>query len=138
MSLNKSKHPAYRVWDGMIQRCTNPNAANYERYGGRGITVCKEWRSSSTFLKWADENGFEKGLQLERVDNNLGYSPENCKWVKLEEQYLNKRNSILIEYDGITDTLSGWSRRLDLNLNTMYLRYRKGKSVEEIFKEKYK
>lgn len=76
------KHPIYQVWAGMKSRCENPKSIGYKNYGGRGITVCDAWRDSfQSFYDWAIAEGYEKGLELDRRENDLGYSPENCRWL---------------------------------------------------------
>jgi hypothetical protein len=85
-------HPLYATWVGVKQRCYNPNATGYERYGGRGITVCDEWRESSeAFFTWAEGVGYEPGLTLDRIDNDKGYSPDNCRFVDKHIQNSNRR-----------------------------------------------
>lgn len=132
MKNNITDHPLYRVWDGIIQRCTNPKAANYARYGGRGISVCDEWKSSTIFLEWADTQEYQDGFQIERIDVNGNYCAENCKFVPHQEQYLNKRNTILMEQDGIVDSLSGWAKRLGISKHTLHNRYRSGWTHHQI------
>lgn len=76
------KHPLYNVWEGMNERCYNKNAASYNRYGGRGITIYYEWRSDfKAFYNWAMSTGYAKGLQIDRINNDGNYEPSNCRWV---------------------------------------------------------
>lgn len=87
-------NPLYKVWWGMKERCQNKNHKAYHRYGGRGITICKEWLDDyKTFEKWALNAGYEKGLTVERIDNDKGYSPDNCKMATRKEQSRNMRRN---------------------------------------------
>jgi hypothetical protein len=95
------KHPTYKVWDAMIQRCSNPKNNSYNDYGGRGIIVCKEWVDSfGKFYDWVTISGYKKGLQIDRKDNNGNYEPSNCQWVTCKQNSRNRRNTILVYING--------------------------------------
>lgn len=91
----KSNSPIYRVWDSMVRRCHNQNHHAYKDYGGRGISVCNEWRSFENF--YADMGDAPKDMTLERIDNSLGYFKENVKWASRVEQARNRRVTKLSE-----------------------------------------
>lgn len=86
-------HPLYRVWSSMKQRCYDKKSHNYKYYGGCGISVCQEWLNPKTFIEWCLSNGWEKGLELDRKDNNGIYEPSNCRFITSKE---NKQNTRLI------------------------------------------
>lgn len=115
------KHPLYRVWAGMISRCYVPTCANYRNYGARGITVCDRWRGSAKtgdvvgFRNFVEDMGERpEGLTLERVDNNAGYSKENCRWATMEDQANNTRSNVVVEHNGVRRTITQWTKEFDL------------------------
>jgi hypothetical protein len=82
----------HRIYSGMKDRCCNPNSRAYRYYGGRGITICKEWlEDREAFIDWAMENGYHYTLQIDRIDNYRGYGPGNCRWITPQQQQKNKR-----------------------------------------------
>lgn len=113
----------YHVWGAMIKRCSNPNDKNYHQYGGRGVSVCEDWSNSYVaFAKWARENGYQSGLTLDRKQPNLGYSPDNCRWIPWLEQQNNRTNNIRFNVDGKEYTVAELSRMAGIPYATMYSR----------------
>lgn len=91
---NASRGRLYQCWADMKTRCLQKNNSRYHRYGGRGITVCEEWLCFQPFQKWAEENGYAENLTLDRIDNDSDYSPENCRWVTIQENLKNGRKNV--------------------------------------------
>lgn len=82
----------------MIHRCFDKEDFSYKTYGALGIRVCDEWKKSKeAFYKWSMENGYKNNLTIDRIDNNKGYSPDNCRWTTLSEQARNKRNTLSVD-----------------------------------------
>jgi hypothetical protein len=122
----------YQVWGKMRERCLNPNNNDFAYYGGRGITVCPEWMNFQDFHAWAAATGYREELTIERLDNNKGYSPNNCKWATRKEQSNNKRNNILITFKGHTKTLRQWADHIGVPISRLKSRYKLGWSPEEL------
>lgn len=88
----KSGTKLYYIWEAMKQRCYNPNNKRYSDWGGRGITICDEWKNNfRKFEKWAIESGYKEGLTIDRINNDKEYSPNNCRWATYHEQRINQR-----------------------------------------------
>ena len=105
----------YPIWIAMKDRCFNCNNREYYCYGGRGITVCDEWKDNfQVFYEWANKNGYKRGLTIDRIDNNKGYCPENCRWTTMKEQANNKRTNHYITYKNETHTLTEWAEKLGI------------------------
>ena len=113
--LNTEKHTKhngrhtrlYKIWVGFKNRCFNKNADCYMRYGGRGITVCEEWKNDfQSFYNWAINNGYSDKLTIDRIDVNGNYEPNNCRWADKKQQNNNKRSNTLIEFNGEVKTLT--------------------------------
>ena len=81
----------YKVWEAMMQRTTNPSSIEYKHYGGRGITVCDEWKTPSAFIEWARNNGYQDNLVIDRIKNDKNYQPDNCRFVTYGISNFNKR-----------------------------------------------
>lgn len=124
----------YSRYKHILWRCNNPKSKDYQNYGGRGITVCKEWENDyQSFKKWSLENGYEEHLTIDRIDVNGNYEPNNCRWVSLLEQENNRRDSVYLSFNGLTKTASQWARILEIKPSRLYYMKRKGKSDDEIF-----
>lgn len=120
----------HSIWLTMKSRCYNPKVAAYKYYGARGITVCDRWRLS--FLNFLNDMGEKPpGKSLERIDNNRGYEPGNVRWAVTSEQNANRRNSIMVTVDGVTECLAHTARRLGLNLPRVKGRLKRGWSMED-------
>lgn len=122
----------YDIWRGMKERCLNQNHHAYPNYGGRGISICKEFMSFEGFFKIMG-TGHREGLTLERIDNNEGYYSSNLKWATRKVQARNRRGNKIIEYRGVKKCLAEWADYLSIDRKTLGTRLRKGLSVKEAF-----
>lgn len=134
----------YDVWSRMKSRCYNPDSSDYPNYGGRGISMCDEWRDSfQTFETWSVAEGYDadapKGqCTIDRIDNNGNYCPDNCRWVDNKTQSLNRRTNRLITYKGETKTLEEFSQEYGLKRATIARRLDAGWEVERALTEEPK
>lgn len=131
--LIPSSHKLHGVWVAMRQRCYNPNCESYPDYGARGILVCKEWKNSYLiFFEWAINNGYAVGKKIDRIDNDLGYSPENCRFVTTLRSLRNRRNVVLYEMNGNSRTIVEWAAYYDIPSAVLYNRIKNKKMPLEV------
>ena len=126
------------IYTGIKQRCCNPRCKAFKDYGGRGIIICDEWNDKTIIVKdghfgskgwfafkeFALSSGYVEGLSIDRIDNNKGYSPENCRWATAKIQSNNRRSCIILEYNGMKKNMAEWAEYFDMP-------YRKFKSRVE-------
>jgi hypothetical protein len=128
--------PPYEAIRHARARCFNPKDRAYANYGGRGITVCPEWLGDDgavRFVEWSLANGYAKGLTLDRINNDMGYSPNNCRWVTYQKNLNNRRNTVYVEYRGERLPLSECWQRYGGNMpySRLYSRYRSGVPIDK-------
>jgi hypothetical protein len=117
-SHGMSESRTYTIWIGMRARCRNKKSIRYKSYGGRGISVCDRWVNSfENFL--LDMGEAPDGCQLDRIDNDSGYSQDNCRWVTVQENCMNTRQNRIIEYAGEKLTIGEWNRRMGFKRGTI-------------------
>ena len=131
----------YGIWRLMKQRCYSKKSISYKNYGEKGITVCEEWKNDFMFFyNWAMQNGYQEDLTIDRINVNGNYEPNNCRWATWKEQCNNKRNNIIIEYNGEKNTVAYFIQKYNLNEFAIYKRLKKGwdikKAIETPVKEK--
>ena len=134
---NRVKHglynsPEYAAWVAMIQRCYNRKTPNFSHYGARGISVCDRWKRS--FLAFIEDMGLKPlpGLSLDRIDNELGYELDNCRWANRNQQQRNKRTGHILEMGGKAMTIAEWSLATGIQEETLHSRIRYGWSVKDV------
>lgn len=123
-----------KVWRQMINRCTNPLDLNAKRYLHRGITVCDLWLNDfESFRLWSLENGYKEKLHIDRIDNDKGYSPKNCRWVTPLVNQNNRRGNLIVKYKGKENTLSNMLRELGKynSYDAIWQRIKTGWDIEE-------
>lgn len=129
----RSQTQAHRAWLNMRDRCLNPRAKSWPDYGGRGITICDRWRESFENF-YADMGDPPPGTSIDRIDNERGYEPGNCRWTTMDVQGKNRRRVVRIEFDGRNQTLKEWGTELGLSWVAIRERYRRGESPPMLFR----
>lgn len=132
----RTKHNLYGVWKQMIDRCENPSAKHYDRYGGRGIKVCEEWKDFWKFVEWSDSvGGRPKKYSLDRINNDGNYEPSNCRWASQFVQTRNTSRNFIIEYNGVSKTVTDWGIELGINPQTITNRINRGWDIKRALSE---
>lgn len=127
----------YGVWNGMKQRCGNPNTEKYRIYGARGICVCDEWKNDfMAFYNWAMDNGYSEELSIDRINVNGNYEPKNCRWISLKAQANNTRTNHKVTFNNETHTLTEWAEITGIKQPTIRFRLKSGWNVERALTEK--
>lgn len=132
----KSGTIIFKKWQGMKARCYDKHNSRFCRYGGRGITVCEEWKNDFTaFYDWAMDNGYKEDLTIDRIDNDKGYYPENCRWATIKEQCNNRSTNVKITIGNATKTLTQWCEIFNVKYKTINKRYHSNgfTSIEDLF-----
>jgi hypothetical protein len=125
----KTKTPEFVLWQGIKERCANPKHKAYKNYGGRGITVCSRWLDFQNFYDDMCPRP-NKDLQIDRIDNNKGYSKENCRWVSRQENFRNKRNNSIVTLHGKAMTATEAAEITGLTLSGVLHRKKAGIALE--------
>jgi hypothetical protein len=121
----------YHTWANMKRRCLKKGSENYDNYGGRGISICKEWLDFIPFQKWAITHGYQNNLTIDRIDNNAGYCPSNCCWVPHAIQNRNTGRNHYLTYEEETLTIMDWSIKTGISYGGLLKRLHLGWSVED-------
>lgn len=129
-----SKTKLYRIWSGMKKRCYNKKYDHFNNYGGKGIKVCDEWKNDFiSFKNWALNNGYKEYLEIDRIDFNGNYEPNNCRFQNRTQQIRNRSNTVFIEFNFETKTLKEWCEIYNVNYKLVHSRYKKGWDYKKIF-----
>lgn len=140
LSHGLSKTSLYTSWHCMKQRCLNEKCKAYNHYGGRGITIYEPWLQFESFKIWALANGYKEGLTIERIEVNGNYEPNNCKWITQTEQCRNRRNNVIIEFNGLKLCVTDWAIKIGISNSAMQKRLAKWpleKALTEPINPKY-
>lgn len=130
-SFTQEQKRLSRIHRTMLSRCNNPKNIAYSCYGGRGIAICKEWEKLNVFIEWAISNGYKESLTIDRINNNFGYFPSNCRWATYKEQENNRTNNRVIDYFGEQLTLSQLAEKLGLSAAALAWRIQNGWTMDE-------
>jgi hypothetical protein len=129
--------PENVIWNSMVKRCHNPKCLEYHNYGGRGIVVCDRWRGRTGFVNFLADVGPRPSPKhsIDRIDNDGGYEPANCRWATAEQQQLNTRRTVFVTFNGETKTILEWSRITGISYSALYQRIWHGWTAERALTE---
>ncbi|MFA1289933.1 hypothetical protein ACDJ03_19715 [Xanthomonas axonopodis pv. nakataecorchori] len=116
--------PEYSIWKNMLSRCFDPKDHAFSRYGGRGIVVCSHWMHFENFLRDMGRRP-SPALTIDRIKNDRGYEPDNCRWATIEQQSANRGDNLHLTYQGRTQTLSQWARDLGITVSGLHYRLKR-------------
>jgi len=119
----------HNLWRDILKRCNN-----HPDYKGRGISVCQEWQEYVPFRTWALSNGYKEGLSIDRIDNDGGYSPENCRFTTMKEQSRNRRTTRYITHNGETKCLAAWAEDNGIDVSKLHYRLKHGWGMDKALK----
>lgn len=128
----KARTREYTIWNSMRARCLNKNHLQYKNYGGRGITICKEWDDYDVYLNDMGTRP-SKDYSIDRIDNNKGYSKENCRWATHITQSNNTRKTVYVTFRGVTKPIMEWVREMNMSYGRVRQRLSRGWSAESAF-----
>lgn len=129
--LSADRPREYNIWRAMIHRCHNVTDPGYKNYGGRGIAVCDRWREScAAFIE--DMGLSPDGMTIDRIDNEQGYFPENCRWTTVTENNRNMRRTLLVTFKGRTQALAAWAEEVGISYSTLKSRLENGWSAQRM------
>lgn len=135
--MGRNRLKAYRTWAKMKHRCTNPNSPKWHRYGGRGIGYHPDWEKFENFLRDMGEPD-DLELQLDRIDNDKDYGPDNCRWASRKVQMNNFSLNVNVTYRGVTKTLTEWAELIGINYHTLRWRLKNDWPIERAFGQETK
>ena len=133
-----NQHPLYGIWQAMKRRCNNPNCKAYQWYGARGIKVCSEWQTFQGFLAGVGERPTPKHQLDRHPDKNGNYEPGNVRWATSQQQQSNKRNNVLLTWQGKTQTATEWATELGLPVERTLWRVNHGLPVEQVLAKEHR
>lgn len=129
-----ARNRIYRIWKGILARCFNEKDPNYRRYGGKGRTVCNEWKKDfMSFYKWSVNNGYRDNLSIDRINNKGNYEPSNCRWATAREQSNNTSQNVFISFRGQKLTKAQWARKIGIKIYSFNYRIKKYGICDKIF-----
>lgn len=132
LTLRQTYRNIYWAWKAMKQRCLNPRCKAYRNYGARGIGICDPWMEFEPFCEWALSSGYTKGADIDRIDNDGDYTPENCRWIDRRTNLNNRRVTTMLTVNGETRSRTEWEDIAGINRGTVkYWVHANGKEYAE-------